>query len=77
MKEDYLKELIRNVKDGTVSEEEAIEQLKVLPYKEMGFANLDFHRQIRTGFPEVVYCEGKTPSQIRDIFAKRNQKTQN
>ena len=69
MKEDYLKELIRNVKDGTVSEEEALEQLKVLPYKEMGFANLDFHRQIRTGFPEVVYCEGKTPVQIRDIFA--------
>ncbi|MBE6028892.1 MAG: nickel pincer cofactor biosynthesis protein LarB [Clostridiales bacterium] len=69
MKEDYLKELIRNVKDGTVSEEEALEQLKVLPYKEMGFANLDFHRQIRTGFPEVVYCEGKTPAQIRDIFA--------
>ncbi len=69
MKEDYLRELIRNVKDGTVSEEEALEQLKVLPYKEMGFANLDFHRQIRTGFPEVVYCEGKTPAQIRDIFA--------
>ena len=69
MKEDYLKELIRNVKEGKVSEEEALEQLKVLPYKEMGFANLDFHRQIRTGFPEVVYCEGKTPAQIRDIFA--------
>ena len=34
----------------------------------MGFANIDNHRQIRTGFPEVVYCEGKTPEQIRDIF---------
>ena len=68
MREEYLKELIKNVKDGAVSEEEAFEQLKVLPYKDMGFANLDHHRQIRTGFPEVVYCEGKTPEQIRDIF---------
>ena len=68
MREDYLKELIKDVKSGAVSEEEAFEQLKVLPYKDMGFANLDHHRQIRTGFPEVVYCEGKTPEQIRDIF---------
>ena len=68
MREDYLKEIIKNVKDGRISEEDAFEQLKVLPYKEMGFANLDYHRQIRTGFPEVVYCEGKTPEQVRDIF---------
>ena len=68
MREDFLKQILKDVKDGTVSEEAAFEQLKELPYQEMGFANLDHHRQIRTGFPEVVYCEGKTPEQIRDIF---------
>ena len=68
MREDFLKQIIKDVKDGVLSEAEAFEELKVLPYKEMGFANLDHHRQIRTGFPEVVYCEGKTPEQIRDIF---------
>ena len=70
MREDDIKQLLKSVKEGSVSEEEAYEQLKVLPYKEMGFANLDHHRQIRTGFPEVVYCEGKTPKQIRDIFVE-------
>ena len=70
MKEAFIKEIIEGVKQGTLSEDEAFEQLKELPYKEMGFANLDHHRQIRTGFPEVVYCSGKTPEQIRDIFAE-------
>ena len=68
MREDFLKQILKDVKDGKISEEAAFEQLKELPYKEMGFANLDNHRQIRTGFPEVVYCEGKTPGQIADIF---------
>jgi len=70
MREEYIKQILKSVKDGTTSEEAAYEQLKELPYQEMGFANLDHHRQIRTGFPEVVYCEGKTPAQIRDIFAE-------
>ena len=70
MREDYIKTLLREVKAGEISEEDAYEQLKELPYKEMDFANLDNHRRIRTGFPEVVYCEGKTPHQIRDIFAE-------
>jgi NCAIR mutase (PurE)-related protein len=37
------------------------------PYKDLGFANLDLHREKRKGFPEVVFCEGKTTTQIRDI----------
>lgn len=70
MKEDFIREILAGVKAGEITEEDAFDQLKELPYKEMGFANLDHHRQIRTGFPEVVYCEGKTPRQIRDIFAE-------
>ena len=70
MREEYIKEILGAVRDGSMSEEQAFEELKDLPYKDMGFANLDNHRQIRTGFPEVVYCEGKTPQQVRDIFAE-------
>ena len=69
MREDFLRQILKDVKDGKVSEDAAFEQLKELPYKDLGFANLDYHRQTRTGFPEVVYCAGKTPAQIADIFA--------
>ena len=70
MRENYIKQLLKSYKEGSISEEEAYEQLWELPYKDLGFANLDNHRRIRTGFPEVVYCEGKTPEQIRDIFVE-------
>lgn len=70
MNEEYIREIINKVKSDKMSEAEAFEALKELPYKDLGFANLDNHRHIRTGFPEVVYCEGKTSEQIRDIFAE-------
>lgn len=70
MNEEYIRDILNKVKAGEVSEDEAFALLKDLPYKDMGFANLDNHRQIRTGFPEVVYCEGKTCEQVRDIFAE-------
>ena len=42
----------------------------MLPYEDMGFANIDHHRNIRTGYPEAVYCEGKTPEQAAMIVGK-------
>ncbi|MGN0702018.1 MAG: nickel pincer cofactor biosynthesis protein LarB [Lentihominibacter sp.] len=68
MNEEYIRNILKKVKEGEISEDEGFRLLKELPYKDMGFANIDNHRQIRTGFPEVVYCEGKTPEQIGDIF---------
>ena len=70
MKESYIREILSQVKDGSMTEDEGFELLRELPYKDIGFANLDNHRQIRTGFPEVVFCQGKTSEQIRDIFAE-------
>ncbi|MDD4200489.1 MAG: nickel pincer cofactor biosynthesis protein LarB [Eubacteriales bacterium] len=70
MKEEYIRHIINKVRTEEMSEEEAFAALKELPYKDLGFANLDNHRQIRTGFPEVVFCEGKTSQQVRDIFAE-------
>lgn len=68
MNEAYIRELLDRVGEGTLSSAEAYEALKDLPYKDMGFANIDHHREIRTGFPEVIFGQGKTPEQIRDIF---------
>lgn len=63
-----VKELLTKVKAGELSIEEAEEQLKELPYEDMGFAKLDHHRALRSGFGEVVYCAGKTPEQTARIF---------
>ncbi|NLD19769.1 MAG: nickel pincer cofactor biosynthesis protein LarB [Clostridiales bacterium] len=70
MKEDNLKKLLEQVKDGGLTVEEACRELKDLPFKDMGFANVDNHRELRTGFPEVIYCQGKTHEQIRDIMTE-------
>jgi len=56
------------VKDGEVTIEDAVEKLRHLPFEELGFACIDHHRQIRRGFPEVIYCPGKTTEQIIKIF---------
>ena len=64
------KELLEAVRDGKVSVEEAAEQLKTLPYENLGFARLDHHRELRTGFPEVIFSQGKTVEQTGIIFEK-------
>ena len=70
MQEKDIRRLLEQVKNEDMSIEEAAAVLKELPYKDMGFANVDNHRAIRTGFPEVIFCQGKTPQQIRDIMAE-------
>jgi NCAIR mutase (PurE)-related protein len=62
-----LKDLLSKVKKGTVSLEEALRHLRDLPYKDIGFARVDSHRALRCGFPEVIFCQGKTPQQVVDI----------
>lgn len=63
-----VEKLLREVKDGTKSVEEAFEVLKTFPYTDLGFARIDHHREIRTGYPEIVYCAGKTTEQVKEIF---------
>lgn len=70
MDDKHLRKLLEQVKSGEVDVEEACEELKDLPFKDMGFASVDNHRALRTGFPEVVFCQGKTSEQIRDIMAQ-------
>jgi pyridinium-3,5-biscarboxylic acid mononucleotide synthase len=67
MNPDRLEQLLADVQGGVVSVPNALEQLRSLPFEDLGFASLDHHRSIRQGFPEVILCEGKTATQIRVI----------
>jgi NCAIR mutase (PurE)-related protein len=59
--------LLRDVKTGKVPVGEAVERLRALPFEDLGFAKVDHHRELRTGFPEVIYCAGKTVAQVIEI----------
>jgi NCAIR mutase (PurE)-related protein len=63
-----VEKLLNDVKKGTKSVGEALEILKSFPYTDLGFARIDHHREMRTGYPEIVYCTGKTIEQVVEIF---------
>lgn len=62
--------LLESLQAGQVSVQEAEARLKDLAFESTGFANIDHHRKLRKGFPEVIYCQGKTLEQSADIFAR-------
>lgn len=65
-----VKTLLEQVANGDLNTQDAYEKLKKLPFENMGYACLDHHRKIRTGFPEVVFCQGKLPDQTANIFER-------
>lgn len=70
MTESQIYELLNSVKEGSLELGKAVEQLKQLPFEDLGYANVDHHREIRTGYPEVIFCPGKTNEQIRGIVER-------
>lgn len=62
-----LAKLLTSIAAGTVTPEEGLTQLRLLPYEDVGFARIDHHRSLRQGVPEVIYGEGKTVEQVRLI----------
>jgi NCAIR mutase (PurE)-related protein len=64
MTPERLLELLRAVQNGEMNPETALETLRHLPFEDLGFARVDHHRSLRQGFPEVVFCEGKTTEQV-------------
>ena len=70
MNSEQLQKLLEQVKAGDININEAVEKLRHLPFEDLGFARIDHHRQLRCGFPEVIYCPGKTTEQIIDIFER-------
>ena len=63
-----IEDLLTDIKNGGTSVEEALELLQNFPYTDLGYARIDHHREMRTGYPEIVYCAGKTPEQVAGIF---------
>jgi pyridinium-3,5-biscarboxylic acid mononucleotide synthase len=77
MDQSALRKLLDEVREGKLSPEEALTRLRHLPFEDIGFAKIDHHRQLRVGMPEVIYCAGKAPEQVAEIFARMAERGTN
>ena len=76
MDKEKIRVLLKKVRQKKISVDDAFLALRHLPYEDLGFAKVDHHRAMRTGQPEVVFCQGKALEQIVAIFrslAKENK----
>jgi NCAIR mutase (PurE)-related protein len=73
MDADRLRNLLAAVQSGQVGIDQALAELKRLPYEDLGYAQIDLHRSLRTGNPEVVFCQSKTSEQAAGIFERLAQ----
>lgn len=69
-----VKDVLEKVKSGALSVDEAEGYLRRQPFEELGFAKLDMHRELRSGFPEVIYCSGKPDDYLVSIYKKMYEK---
>ena len=65
-----LETLLRKVQEGEISIEEASGWLRRQPFEDLGYAKIDTHRRIRSGFPEVIFCSGKADEHLLQIAGK-------
>jgi NCAIR mutase (PurE)-related protein len=72
-----LEDLLKKVKSGKITLDEALAELKSLPFEDLGFTRIDHHRSLRKGFPEVIWGEGKSSGQILSIIKQLKRKGQN
>jgi pyridinium-3,5-biscarboxylic acid mononucleotide synthase len=63
-----IRKLFEQVRAGKLSPDDAVDQLRHLPFEDLGFAKVDHHRALRVGVPEVILAQGKTPAQVAGIF---------
>lgn len=68
MNAEDIKKLLESVKQGEIDIDAALNQLRDLPFKDIGHTKIDLHRELRSGYPEVIYCPGKTVEQVVDII---------
>ena len=74
MNEKRLREILLGVRENRVGIDDGVAALKKLPFDDLGFAKIDSHRELRRGFPEVVYCAGKTTEQVVAIVRNLAEK---
>ncbi len=77
MNQEQLLKILEDIKNGLINPAEALHLLKDFTVKDLGFAQIDTHRELRTGYPEVVFGQGKTPAQVRDIIKYMNTRNNN
>jgi len=70
MTKSTLLELLAAVESGTLTPQSAAARLATLPYEDLGFARIDHHRSLRTGLPEVIYAQDKSPAHTAEIFSR-------
>lgn len=71
--QETLKQLLTGIQNGSLNVEQGMEQLRDLPFLDLGHTKIDLHRMLRNGFPEVIYGEGKTPEQVGEIFLRMRE----
>ncbi|ADL68561.1 nickel pincer cofactor biosynthesis protein LarB [Thermoanaerobacterium thermosaccharolyticum] len=77
MYDNVIRDVLKKYENGYIGLDEAVDILKKLPYEDLGFAKIDYNREVRRGFPEVIYCEGKTPKQVKEIALRMYEKGSN
>ena len=77
MNEPRLRELLARVQHGKIDVEQAVRELKHLPFEDIGFAKIDHHRALRHGMPEVILGTGKTPQQVAAVARQLLKQSKN
>lgn len=77
MNQEYLKTMLNSVRQGGLSVDDALQLLRQLPFQDIGCAQIDHHRHLRQGMPEMVFGEGKTAEQIMAITAAMSDRGSN
>ena len=72
-----IEKLLNDVKNGETTVNKALEVLKNFPYTDLGFAKIDHHREMRTGYPEIIYCAGKSVEQVKEIVKVMSERENN
>ena len=72
MNAEDIKKLLESVKQGEIDIDAALNQLRDLPFKDIGHTKIDLHRELRSGYPEVIYCPGKTVEQVVEHFSNQS-----
>lgn len=76
MNKESLANLLNQLKNGQIDVNEAIDKLNILPFQDLGFAKIDHHRSLRTGYSEVIFCQGKTDEQVEKIYMSLSNQNQ-
>jgi NCAIR mutase (PurE)-related protein len=77
MTEDQLRKILKEHKSGALSDDQALESLRCLPFEDLGFANVDHHRSLRQGFPEVIFGAGKSAEHVVKIVQSMSPRGHN